>query len=114
MVHRSLEAADLVRADGIQAEVLDLRTLAPLDEAALLESVKKTGKLLVVHEASLTGGFGGELAARVAEKAFEYLDGPVRRLAYPDTPVPYQKGLEESCLPGPGRIAAVIRELSRW
>jgi 2-oxoisovalerate dehydrogenase E1 component beta subunit len=114
MVHRALEAAGAAAREGISVEVIDLRSLAPLDEEALLGSVRKTGKVLIVHEAPLTGGFGGELAARIAEKAFEHLDGPVRRIAYPDTPIPYSKALEAACLPGPERILDAIRELRRW
>lgn len=114
MVHQALEAAELARADGVSALVVDLRTLAPLDEDLILECVRSTGKVLIVHEACLSGGFGAELAARIAEKAFEFLDGPPRRIAYPDHPIPYQKNLEASCLPSPQRIAAVLSELKRW
>jgi 2-oxoisovalerate dehydrogenase E1 component len=114
MVHRALEAAAALQSDGISAEVVDLRVLAPLDEETVLVSVRKTGRALVVHEAPLTGGFGGEVAARIAEKAFDHLDAPVRRLGYPDTPVPFHKALEEECLPDAEKIAAAARELSRW
>ena len=94
--------------------MIDLRTLAPLDEAFVLDSVVRTGKALIVHEACLTAGFGAELAARIADKAFAHLDGPVRRLAYPDHPVPYHKGLEAAALPDPLRIAKALRELKSW
>jgi 2-oxoisovalerate dehydrogenase E1 component beta subunit len=114
MVHQALEAAELVARDGIEVEVLDLRTLAPLDEEAVLGAARKTGKVLVVHEATLTGGFGGEIAARIAEKAFTDLDAPIRRLAYPDQPVPHARGLEAACIPSPERIAGALRELRRW
>ncbi len=114
MTHQVLEAAALLSGEGISVEVVDLRSLAPLDEGLILESVRRTGKAVVVHEACLTGGFGGELAARISEKAFELLDGPVRRIAYPDHPVPYQKSLEAACIPGVARIAEVIRDLRRW
>jgi 2-oxoisovalerate dehydrogenase E1 component beta subunit len=114
MVHHALEAADMVAGEGISAEVIDLRSLAPLDEDALLESVRKTGKVIIVHEACLTGGFGGELAARIAEKAFEHLDGPIRRIAYPDQPVPYQRALEAACIPNAARIADAMRDLRKW
>jgi 2-oxoisovalerate dehydrogenase E1 component beta subunit len=114
MVHRAVEAAEAVAVEGISTEVMDLRSLAPLDENAILASVRKTGKVLIVHEATLTGGYGGELAARIQEKAFEYLDGPIRRIAYPDTPVPYHKDLEAACLPSVDGIAQAIRELYKW
>ncbi|HVR73222.1 MAG TPA: alpha-ketoacid dehydrogenase subunit beta [Planctomycetota bacterium] len=114
MARRVLAAAEEVASDGVSVEVMDLRTLAPLDEEAILESVRRTGKALIVHEAPLTGGFGGEIAARIAEKAFEHLDGPVRRIAYPDTPVPYEKDLEAACIPGEDTIARAMRELRAW
>ena len=114
MVHKALEAASMVATEGVSTEVIDLRSLAPLDENAIVASARKTGKVLIVHEATLTGGFGGELAARIQEKAFEYLDGPIRRLTYPDTPVPYHKDLEAACLPSVDGIAQAIRELARW
>ena len=98
--------------DDGRVEVLDLRSLAPLDEEAILGSARRTGKVLIVHEAPLTGGFGAEIAARVADRAFDHLDGPVRRLAYPDTPVPYQKDLEAAMLPGATEIAAAVRSLA--
>src|SRR6202045_949514 len=77
MVHAAREAADSLEKEGISVEIVDLRTLAPLDEATILESVRKTSKVIVLHEATLTGGFGGEIAARITERAFEFLDGPV-------------------------------------
>ncbi|MBI4601613.1 MAG: alpha-ketoacid dehydrogenase subunit beta [Planctomycetes bacterium] len=112
--HHALEAAEKVAAEGISVEVLDLRTLAPLDEEAVLRAARKTGRVLIAHEACLSGGFGGELAARIAEKAFEHLDAPVRRLAYPDIPVPYHRALEAACLPSAEKIAQVVRELRGW
>jgi 2-oxoisovalerate dehydrogenase E1 component beta subunit len=114
MAHLALDAAAAAEAEGISVEVLDLRSLAPLDEKAILESARRTGKVLIVHEAPLTGGFGAEIAARIADQAFEHLDGPVRRLAYPDTPVPYQKDLEAAALPDAGKILGAIRELAAW
>jgi len=114
MVHGALEAAGAAEAEGISVEVLDLRSLAPLDEEAILGSARRTGKVLIVHEAPLTGGFGAEIAARVADRAFDHLDGPVRRLAYPDTPVPYQKDLEAAALPDAGKILDAVRELAAW
>ncbi len=110
-VHHALAAAAKLEGEGISIEVIDLRTLCPLDEEAVLASVKKTGKALIVHEAPLTGGFGGELAARIADQAFESLDGPVRRLAFPDTPVPFHARLEAAAMPDAEKIAAALRDL---
>src|SRR5687767_3214908 len=94
MVHTALEAATKLAADGVEAEVLDLRSLAPLDRDAILETVAKTNRVLLLHEATLTGGIGGELAAIIGEEAFEYLDAPIRRVASADAPVPYSPPLE--------------------
>ncbi|HEX7049618.1 MAG TPA: alpha-ketoacid dehydrogenase subunit beta [Longimicrobiales bacterium] len=100
MVHEALKAAErLAGDDGIQAEVLDLRTLLPLDEDAIVSSVKKTNRLLVVHEDTRTGGLAGEIAMRVNEKAFEWLDAPILRVTAIDTPVPYSPPLEDYYLP---------------
>lgn len=110
MVHAAKEAADTLENEGISVEIVDLRTLVPLDEATIIESVRKTSKVIVLHEATLTGGFGGEIAARITERAFEYLDGPVLRMAAPDTPVPFSPPLEEAFLPS----AAGIAEKARW
>ena len=114
MVHRALAAAESLSAEGTSVEVLDLRTLCPLDEAAVLASVGKTARALVLHEAPLTGGFGGEIAARILEQAFDRLDAPVRRLAHPDTPVPYHPDLEAASIPDEAKIASAIRELARY
>jgi len=110
MVHAAAEAAEQLAVEGISVEIVDLRTLLPLDEETVLASVRKTSKALIAHEATLTGGVGGEIAARITEKAFEYLDGPVVRVAAPDTPVPYSPTLEEAFLPN----AAKIAEKARW
>jgi 2-oxoisovalerate dehydrogenase E1 component beta subunit len=114
MVHKCLDAAGLAAAEGIAAEVLDLRTLAPLDRDAILGSVRKTGKALIVHEASRTGGIGGEIAALIAEEAFDSLDGPVVRLASEDTPVPHNTGLEAAFQPTVAEIADAIRRLAAY
>ncbi len=106
-----LEAADTLAAEGVEAEVIDLRTLVPLDEAAIVDSVRRTGRALVAHEAQSTGGFGAEVAARLAAAAFAWLDAPVRRVAYPDRPVPYARALEQELLPGAERVTAAAREL---
>ena len=111
MVYTALEAADTLAKDGVQTEVLDLRTLAPLDEEAILATAAKTGKVIVLHEACLTGGAGGEIAARIAEKAFDFLDGPVVRVAAKDTPVPYSPPLKEFFLPQVGGVLEAARKL---
>lgn len=110
-VHTALAAAETLAAEGIEVEVVDLRTLLPLDEEALLESVKKTNKVLLLHEACKTGGLAGELAARIGEFAFEYLDAPIRRLASLDTPVPFAPPLEKAFLPGEDDVLAAMRAL---
>ena len=114
MLHKCLDAAELAAADGIAADVLDLRTLAPLDREAVLGSVRKTGKALVVHEATRTGGVGGEIASLIAEEAFDSLDGPVVRLASEDAPVPHNPGLEAAFQPTVGEIAGAIRRLAAY
>ena len=114
MLHVSLEAAEQLGKEGIEAEVVDLRTLLPLDRETILASVKKTNKLLVVHEDTKTGGIAGEIAALVCEGAFEDLDGPVLRVAALDTPVPYAPPLEEYFLPNATKVAAAARELARY
>lgn len=114
MVHTALEAADALAKEGIEAEVIDLRTLMPLDEEAILQSVKKTNKCLIVHEDTKTGGLAGEIAAILFEKAFHDLDGPVLRVASLDTPVPYAPTLEEAFLPNAQKIFATAKELARF
>lgn len=114
MVHRALAAAEELAADGIDCEVLDLRSLAPLDRRALIETARKTGRVLVVHEDNLTGGAGGELAALIGEHAFEWLDAPVRRLAAWDVPIPYAGELEDASLPDAGRIRDAARGLAKY
>jgi 2-oxoisovalerate dehydrogenase E1 component beta subunit len=110
-----LRAAETLAAEGIEVEVVDLRTLAPLDKAAVLESVRKTGKALIVHEDNLTGGFGAEVAAILAEEAFTDLDAPVRRLAGPDVPaVPFSHPLQDWFMPNAEKIAAALRELAAF
>ncbi|MGH9638564.1 MAG: alpha-ketoacid dehydrogenase subunit beta [Candidatus Acidiferrales bacterium] len=112
--HTSVEAARLLGKEGIDAEVLDLRTLLPLDREAIVNSVKKTGKLLIVHEDTRTGGIAGEIAAIVCEDAFGHLDGPIARVTAPDTPVPYSPPLEEFFLPSVEKVAAAARELAQY
>ena len=114
MLHVALEAAEAAARDGISVEVLDLRTLLPLDEDAILTTAGRTGKVIVLHEATRTGGPGGEVAALIAERAFEHLDAPVVRLAPPDTPVPYSPPLEEYFLPSAERAGKAIRALYEY
>lgn len=115
MVHRSAEAARrLEEEDGISVEILDLRTLLPLDEEAIVDSVKRTGKLLVVHEDTRTGGIAGEIAIRVSEKAFEWLDGPILRVTAIDAPVPYAASLEDYFLPQVEDIVQAAHYLARY
>src|SRR5215468_7576515 len=114
-VQQSLDAARIVeKADDISIEVLDLRTLLPLDREAILATAKKTGKVLIVHEDRLTGGIGGEIAALVGEFAFDYLDGPVRRLGALDTHTAFSPPLEESILPSTNKIVNAIRDLAAY
>ena len=111
-VHHCLEAAETLAAEGISCEVVDLRSVSPLDTETLLESVKKTGRVCIVHEDNLTGGVGAEVAAIVAKDAFEYLDAPVQRVAARDVPsFPYSPTLEDVLLPGPPDIISAAREL---
>ncbi|MFI5121232.1 MAG: alpha-ketoacid dehydrogenase subunit beta [Thermoanaerobaculia bacterium] len=114
MLWTALEAAEILAKDGVSAEVLDLRTLLPLDEEAILSSVRRTGKCLVLHEDTRTGGLGAEIAATISEKAFEWLDGPILRVTAPDTPVPYSPPLEEAFLPNVNTLLAAARKLVRY
>ncbi len=112
MVPRALEAAERLAQEGIELEIIDPRTLNPLDEKPIVESVIKTGKALVVHEAVKTGGFGGELVSRIVEsEAFDYLDAPVRRLAGLDIPIPYNRNLEYHAVPQIENIVEEARKL---
>jgi 2-oxoisovalerate dehydrogenase E1 component beta subunit len=112
MLHVALEAAGRLEADGIDLEVLDLRTIKPLDQEAILATVKKTSRALVLTEEQQTGSVAGEVAARIAEHAFDWLDGPVHRLCCPDTPVPYSPPLEEAYLPNAEKLVARVKELA--
>jgi 2-oxoisovalerate dehydrogenase E1 component beta subunit len=114
MAHTSMEAAAKLAQEGIEAEVIDLRTLLPLDSETILNSLKKTNKLLVVHEDTRTGGIAGEIAALVCEGAFEELDGPIVRVTALDTPVPYAPTLEERFLPNTEKVVAAARELAKY
>jgi pyruvate/2-oxoglutarate/acetoin dehydrogenase E1 component len=95
-------------------EIVDLRSILPWDKEAVLESVRKTSKVLVLHEDTQTGGFGAEIAATIAEEAFEDMDAPPKRLAAPDTPVPFSPALEQAFIPQVADVTAAIRELSEY
>jgi pyruvate/2-oxoglutarate/acetoin dehydrogenase E1 component len=115
MVHKSLEAAEVLsEEDHVEVEVIDLRTLLPLDDEHIVESVKRTGKLLVVHEDTRTGGIAGEIAMRVNERAFEWLDGPILRVTAIDAPVPYSGSLEDYFLPQSADVVQAARYLARY
>jgi 2-oxoisovalerate dehydrogenase E1 component beta subunit len=115
MAHYAVQAADMVAAEGIDAEVIDLRTLLPLDKASVLESVGKTGKALIVYEDNRTLGYGAEIAAIIADEGFEMLDAPVRRLSPPDIPgVPFHHTLQDAYMPNPDSIAAAMRALAGY
>jgi pyruvate/2-oxoglutarate/acetoin dehydrogenase E1 component len=114
MVHRSLEAAEEAAREGVEAEVIDLRTLLPLDLDAIAESVRRTSRVLVVHEDHLRGGIGAEIAAYVGQHLFTSLDAPIGRIGAPDTPVPYAPALEAAYLPDAARIRGAILDLARW
>ena len=114
MLWTALEAAQELAKDGIEAEVVDVRTLLPLDEEAILGSVARTSRCLILHEDTRTGGVGAEIAATVAEKAFEFLDAPVVRVTAPDTPVPFAPELEEAFLPNTRTLLAAARRLAGY
>ncbi len=111
LVHDALAAADVLAADGIEVEVIDPRTLVPLDLGTIVRSVERTGRLVVAHEAVGHGGFGAEIAAQVQGAAFDYLDAPVARVAAPFAPIPFSPPLEDAYLPGADEIVAAVRGL---
>jgi len=114
MVHLALEAAELLAKDGIDLEVIDLRTLIPLDKDAVFQSVRKTSKAILLHEDNKTGGIGAEIAALLAEECFDHLDGPILRIAPPDTPVPFSTPLEEYFLPKTSDIVSAAKKLAAY
>jgi 2-oxoisovalerate dehydrogenase E1 component beta subunit len=115
MAHYALEAAELLESEGVSVEVVDLRTLRPLDGVAILESVRKTGKAVIAYEDNRFGGYGAEIAAILAEEAFDHLDGPIMRVTGPDVPgVPYNHVLEDWFMPSPDRIADAVRRLAAY
>jgi 2-oxoisovalerate dehydrogenase E1 component beta subunit len=114
MVHTATEAAEQLAGEGFEVEILDLRTIIPWDRERVLASVRRTSKVLVLHEDTRTGGFGAEIAATIAEEAFEDLDGPVMRLAAPDTPVPYSPTLEKAFIPQIEDVATALKKLAAY
>jgi pyruvate/2-oxoglutarate/acetoin dehydrogenase E1 component len=114
MVHESQKAAELLVEEGVDVEIIDLRTLLPLDEEAIIESVKKTNRALIVHEDTRTGGIAGEIGMRISEKAFEWLDAPILRVTAIDTPVPYSPPLEDYYLPQVSDIVTACRYLAKY
>jgi 2-oxoisovalerate dehydrogenase E1 component beta subunit len=114
MVYHALDAAEQLAAEGIDAEVIDLRTLAPLDRVTITDSVRQTSKAVIVHEASKTGGLGAEIAAGIAEDCFDALDGPVLRIAAPDVPYPAALELEDAYLPSVAQIIAAAKQLAAY
>ena len=114
LVQKSMEAARRLEEKGISVEVIDLRTINPFDKEAIVASVKKTGRVLIAHEDTITGGFGGELAAFIADHCFQYLDAPVKRVAALDAPVPYSPPLENAVLPNEAKILAALEELAAY
>jgi len=111
MVHRAMAAAEQLAADGIEAEVIDLRWLSPMDTETVVESVRKTGRCVIVQEGSPLGGWSGAVVAAVADRAIDALDGPVRTITGPDTPIPFAPHLEALVVPTADRIAAEVRSL---
>jgi len=114
MLLHCLDAAESLDREGVSAEVLDLRTLLPLDTAAIEATARKTGKVLIIHEDTRTGGIAGEITALINERAFEYLDGPVMRVTAPDAPVPYSAPLEDFFLPNAAKVLEAARKLAAY
>ena len=114
MVHIAIEAAQILEAEGIRLEIVDLRTLLPVDKKGIYESVKKTSKVIILYEAPRTGGVGAEVAALISEEVFDYLDAPVVRISAPDTPVPYSPPLEEFYIPKVDDIVKAARRLAAY
>ena len=114
MVHRALEAAQTLEGQGVSAEVVDLRTIVPLDEDTVLRSIEKTSRAVVLSESYRFVGIAAEVASTIAEKAFEHLDAPVVRLAPPNVPIPFSPTLEDAFLPGVDDIVATVKKLSAW
>jgi pyruvate/2-oxoglutarate/acetoin dehydrogenase E1 component len=111
MVHKALNAAEELAAEGISMEVIDPRTLTPLDKQTIIKSVKKTGRVVIVTEDCKTAGVGAEIAAVIAEEAIDYLDAPIKRIAEPDTPIPFSPSLEQFVIPDEKTIVKAVKEV---
>jgi 2-oxoisovalerate dehydrogenase E1 component beta subunit len=114
MVHVALEAAALLAKEGIELQVIDLRSLVPLDKDCILDSVRQVNKVMILHEDTRTGGMAGEIAALIADEAFEELDGPILRVTAPDTPVPYAAALEDAFIPRAEDVVRTARRLASY
>ena len=114
MVYTADEAAQQLESDGVSVEIIDLRTVMPWDKEAVLESARKTSKVLVLHEDTHTGGFGAEIAATIGEEAFEDLDAPIKRVTAPDTPVPFSPPLEKAFIPQVEDVVAGLKDLAEY
>lgn len=114
MVHTALEAAKALKGNGVSCEIVDLRTILPLDKKSIMNSVKKTNKVVILHEQTKTGGVGAEVSALISENCFDYLDGPIIRIAAPDTPVPYSAQMEEVFIPQPKKVINAVEKLMRY
>ena len=114
MVHTALEASKILKENGISCEILDLRTILPLDKKSILDTVKKTNKVIVLHEQTKTGGVGAEVSALISEHCFDCLDGPIIRVASPDTPVPYSAQMEEAFIPQAKDVITAVEKLMRY
>ena len=111
MVHTALAAAEILAKEGIDAEVVDLRTLRPMDTEIIMASVRKTHRVVVLHEACITGGIGGEIVARIAENVFDYIDAPIKRMGVPDVPIPYAKSLEDTIIPNEEKLITCVKSV---
>ncbi|HHT9127877.1 MAG TPA: alpha-ketoacid dehydrogenase subunit beta [Candidatus Wujingus californicus] len=114
MVHTAIEAEKALKGNGVSCEIVDLRTILPLDKKSIMNSVKKTNKVIILHEQTKTGGVGAEVSALISENCFDYLDGPIIRIAAPDTPVPYSAQMEEAFIPQPKEIINAVEKLMRY
>src|SRR3990167_1020302 len=114
MVHTATEAAKVLKGSGVSCEIIDLRTILPLDKKSIMNSVKKTNKVIILHEQTKTGGVGAEVSALISENCFDYLDGPIIRIAAPDTPVPYSAQMEEVFIPQPKEVINAVEKLMRY
>jgi len=114
MVHTAMEAAQTLKENGVSCEIIDLRTILPLDKKSIFTTVKKTNKVVVLHEQTKTGGVGAEVSSLITEYCFDYLDGPIIRIAAQDTPVPYSAQMEEAFIPQVKDIVAAVEKLMRY